>query len=219
MYAHPAFRVTDDDELASFVDARRFATLVTGGVDGVQAAHLPMKLERSGNGGAYLEGHIARANPMLATISNGIPALAIFQGADAYVTPSLYQSKRENGRVVPTWNYIAVHVSGTLDLFEEASDLRAHISRLTDMMEAGSAAPWEVSDAPGDYIEGMVRAIIGVRLRITTMEGIRKLSQNRSEADRAGVHHGFSHSSDGGARALADEMTSDPATTTETSAQ
>lgn len=207
MHAQPAFRMTEQNDVAAFVDARRFAMLVVTGAAGPVAAHLPMMLHRDADGRpAMLEGHVARANPLAAIATCGVPALAIFQGADAYVTPSLYLSKRDHGRVVPTWNYIAAQASGPLETFSDAAELRTHIERLTNLMEGAASAPWAVSDAPGDYIDKMVSAITGVRLRITALEGVRKLSQNRAEADRASVQHGFTQSTDAGARALGQEM-------------
>jgi transcriptional regulator len=132
--------------------------------------------------------------------------LAIFSGADAYVTPSLYLSKREHGKVVPTWNYIAVHVTGAVEAFNDAAALRRQIGLLTDMMEKSLAAPWAVSDAPDDYVARMINGITGLRLSIENIEGVAKLSQNRPEADRAGVLNGFIHSSDHAAKELAVEM-------------
>jgi transcriptional regulator len=154
-----------------------------------------------------LEGHVARNNPIAAAARNGGRALAVFAGADAYVTPSLYLSKREHGKVVPTWNYMAVHVTGPVVTFDDPDALRDQVSRITDMMEQPTAAPWKVTDAPDDYIAKMLNAITGVRVTITAIEGIAKLSQNRTEADRAGVLAGFAHSDDPAAQQLAAEMT------------
>lgn len=208
MYAQPAFRMDDPAELAAFIEARHFATLVVGGEAGPQAAHIPMILHRGADGRLLsVEGHVARGNPIAALAATPVRALAIFSGADAYVTPSLYVSKREHGKVVPTWNYMAVHVSGTLETFSDATALRDQVSRITDMMEQTAAVPWKVSDAPDDYIAKMLNAITGVRLTIDAIEGIAKLSQNRPEGDRTGVHNGFLHSTDPAARQLAAEMT------------
>ena len=208
MHAAPAFRIDDQAELAAFIEARHFATLVVAGAHGPVAAHIPMMLNYDANGAAVsLEGHVARNNPLAALAGEPVRALVIFSGADAYVTPSLYLSKREHGKVVPTWNYMAVHVSGALQTFNDADALRDQVSRITDLMEQPTAAPWKVSDAPDDYIEKMLGAITGVRLTIETIEGIAKLSQNRPEGDRAGVLHGFHHSSDHAAQQLAAEMT------------
>jgi transcriptional regulator len=207
MHAAPAFRMDDQDAMAAFIEARHFATLVVSGDDGPVAAHIPMILNRGADGALVsLEGHVARNNPLAAVAGQPVRALAIFAGADAYVTPSLYLSKREHGKVVPTWNYVAVHISGVVEAFSEADALLTQVNRITDMMEQPAAVPWKVSDAPDDYVAKMLNAITGVRLTISGIEGIRKLSQNRSEADRASVLNGFTHSNDDGARQLAAEM-------------
>lgn len=208
MYAQPAFRMDDREEMAELIAARHFATLVVSSEAGPVAAHIPMIL-RHDNGGQIvaIEGHVARGNPIAALAATPVRALAIFSGADAYVTPSLYLSKREHGKVVPTWNYMAVHVSGVLETFNDATALRKQVSEITDMMEQPAAVPWKVTDAPDDYIAKMLSAITGVRLKIDAMDGIAKLSQNRPEGDRTGVLNGFQHSTDHAARQLAAEMT------------
>ncbi|MBP9234968.1 MAG: FMN-binding negative transcriptional regulator [Hyphomonadaceae bacterium] len=208
MYALPAFRVDDTSDLAAFIEARRFATLIVSGESGPQAAHIPMIINRDATGAPVsLEGHVARGNPVAGLSARPTRALAIFSGADAYVTPSLYLSKREHGKVVPTWNYIAIHVAGVVEAFSNADALRQQVSRITDLMEQPATAPWAVSDAPEDYISKMLNAITGVRLTIDAIEGVRKLSQNRPEGDRAGVLNGLTRSSDPSARQLAAEMT------------
>jgi len=207
MHAAPHFRIDSSDDLADFIDARHFATLVVASGEGPIAAHLPMFLIRGASGEPLsLEGHVARNNPLGAAASQPVKALAIFMGPDAYVTPQSYPSKREHGRVVPTWNYTAVHVGGTLETFSDASSLRRQVSLMTDVMERPSAGAWKVSDAPEDYLEQMIRGITGVRLTISSLEGIAKLSQNRPEPDRAGVVASFLGSGDPSARRLAEEM-------------
>jgi transcriptional regulator len=208
MHAPAHFRIEDSDELVAFIEARHFATLVVTGEAGPLAAHIPMLLTRDAAGAPFaLEGHVARNNPLVIAAERGAPALAIFAGPDAYVTPSLYVSKREHGKVVPTWNYMAVHVTGPIETFDDQLALHDQVSRITDKMEQPTAAPWKVKDAPDDYIAKMLNAIIGVRVTIATIEGIAKLSQNRPEGDRAGVLDGFTHSHDHAARQLAAEMT------------
>jgi transcriptional regulator len=208
MHAPAHFRIDDTGELAAFIEARHFATLVVSGETGPLAAHIPMILKRDADGvPATLEGHVARNNPLAIAAARGAQALAIFTGPDAYVTPSLYLSKREHGKVVPTWNYMAVHVTGAAATFDDAYALHQQVSQMTDTMEQPTAAPWKVTDAPDDYIAKMLNAIVGVRLTIATIEGIAKLSQNRPEGDRAGVVNGFAHSNDHAARQLAAEMT------------
>lgn len=208
MHATAAFRVNDTAELAAFIETRHFGTLVVAGPNGPQAAHVPMLLNRNEAGlPISLECHVAKANPVAAIAKTGARALAIFNGADAYVTPSLYLSKREHGRVVPTWNYIAVEVTGDVIAFNDGEQLRTQIERITDAMEQPTAAPWSVSDAPDDYIGKLINAITGLRLTIASIEGVRKLSQNRPGGDRAGVLNGFAQSNDPSARQLAAEMT------------
>lgn len=205
MYAPPAFRINEDSEIAAFIAARRFASLVIGGTEPV-AAYLPLLITIQVDGRITLEGHLAKGNPAIAAARTANRALAIFHGADAYVTPALYASKREHGKVVPTWNYIAAEAHGTIEVFDDDASLHTQITRLTQTMESPAAVPWEVSDAPADYIDRLVNAITGVRLHVERLEGVRKISQNRSEADFAGVLAGFTHSNDPGARQLAEDM-------------
>jgi transcriptional regulator len=207
MHAPAQFQMDDQDKIVAFIEARHFATLIVADPNGPQAAHIPMILNRDAAGKPVsLEGHVARNNPVAAIAAEPVRALAIFSGADAYVTPSFYLSKREHGKVVPTWNYIAAHVTGVVEAFNDAGALRQQIGRLTDMMEDSAAVPWSVTDAPDEYIAKMINGITGLRLAIEGIEGVAKLSQNRPEADRAGVLNGFIHSPDPSARELAAEM-------------
>jgi transcriptional regulator len=162
-------------------------SLVTCGDHGLFASHLPFVHDAS-NG--LLAGHLARANPHCDE-SAGQEALVIFQGANAYISPSWYPSKAAHHRVVPTWNYEAVHVYGELVWREEPDWLLANVAALTQRFEATQGQPWAVSDAPSEYIERMIASIVGVELRISRVEAKRKLSQNRSEADRHGVISGL----------------------------
>jgi transcriptional regulator len=154
-----------------------------------------------------LYGHVAKANPHWRGLAAAGVARAIFPGPEAYVSPSLYASKREHGRVVPTWNYVAVHAIGAVEVVEDAARLHALVSRLTDRHEGPRAAPWAVTDAPEAFVAGQLKGIVGVVLRIEALIGKRKLSQNRSEADREGVVAGLAASDDPADRAVADEMT------------
>ena len=198
----------DSEAMAAFIEARHFATLVVSGPNGPQAAYAPMLLNRDAEGKPVeLECHLARHNPVAALVASGARALAIFHGADAYVTPSFYLSKREHGKVVPTWNYVSVEVTGEAVSFNDAASLQAQIARMTDVMEQPTAAPWAVSDAPADYVAKLVNGIVGIRLVIDSIEGVRKLSQNKTEGDRAGVLNGLKHSSNSSAREVAAEMT------------
>jgi len=135
--------------------------------------------------------HMARANPQWKTIAAGSPALLICSGPEAYISPSWYAAKAEHGRVVPTWNYSAVHLSGTVRVFQDREWLRDVVTRLTEMHEDGRSDPWRPSDAPERYIDGQLAGIVGIEVAVTRVEGKAKLSQNRSEADRRGVVAGL----------------------------
>jgi transcriptional regulator len=166
-------------------------TLVTAGDDGFIASHVPMLIDPEPQPFGTLSGHIARANPQGKALRAGAAALAIFLGPEAYISPGWYPTKAETGKVVPTWNYVAIHASGRLRFFDDAERLKALVTRLTERHEAPRATPWQVSDAPADYIQGMLRAIIGFELVIERLEGKWKMSQNRPAADRAGVVAGL----------------------------
>jgi transcriptional regulator len=167
------------------------ATLVTSGAEGLDASHVPLLLDPEPGPYGRLVGHLARANPQWRAAVDGGPALAIVLGPDAYVTPSWYPSKRESGRVVPTWNYVAIHAHGTVRFFQDRDRLLPVVARLTDRHERSRPHPWKVADAPPDYVEAMLQGIVGFELAITRLEGKWKVSQNRSEADRRGVEDGL----------------------------
>ncbi len=179
----------------------RFATLVVNGPEGPVAAHLPMIAEVEHPD--VLLGHVARANPIVPLLREAPAALACFVGPYAYVSPAWYASKREHGKVVPTWNYVAVQARGTIEPVGTAEGLRAIVAALTDEMETGRPEPWAVDDAPADFVAGMLKAIFGFRLRVTAVVGSAKLSQNRPEADRARVLDGLAASPEGTDRAVA----------------
>jgi len=196
MYNPSSFAITELDELHRQILGTRLATVVTHGEHGLQASHLPLLFNPDEGPNGTLYGHFARANPQWKELQNGAEALLIFAGADAYVSPGFYPSKSEHGKVVPTWNYVAVHAYGTADVFTDAERLLNLVSALTDRHEAGRAQPWKVADAPADYIDGMLKAIVGFALPIQRLEGKRKLSQNRSAEDIAGVREGLAASPD-----------------------
>jgi len=187
VYNPPAFREQDLASLHEHITAVGLATLVTVGDDGPLVSHMPFLLDaRSGRYGE-LAGHLARANPQWSASDFSKPALAIFMGADAYVSPSWYPSKQEHGRVVPTWNYATVHARGKLEIYDDPKRLAAHVARLTARHEGRFAAPWQVGDAPDDYVQSQLKGIVGIVLKIEVLEGKMKLSQNRPVADRRGV--------------------------------
>jgi transcriptional regulator len=206
VYNPPAFREDDLAQLHAHIRATGFATLITIGPDGPLVSHMPLLLDADAAPHGALVGHLARANQQLSASDFTKPAVAIFMGPDAYVSPSWYPSKHEHGRVVPTWNYRVVHVRGLIDLFEDANALRAHVSALSDRHEGRFALPWQVSDAPEDFIQRQLKGIVGVRLQIAAIEGKAKLSQNRSEADRLGVVAGLTASQRSSDHEVADLM-------------
>ncbi|MEZ1836268.1 FMN-binding negative transcriptional regulator [Pseudomonas putida] len=174
----------------------RLAVLVSHGEQGLLATHLPVLVDTAEGEFGTVYAHLARANRQWQDLEQGGEALLVFPGADAYVSPGYYPSKADNPKVVPTWNYLAVHAYGPADVIHEAEPLLAIVSRLTDRHEQGRSEPWKVTDAPADYLDGMLRAIVGVRLPIARLQGARKLSQNRSEQDIAGVCESLSASTD-----------------------
>jgi len=194
MYTPSAFRQNDLAALHRQMRACRLPTLVSHGTNGLLASHLPLLLEPDEGPCGTLYGHFARANPQWRDLAKGSPVLVIFQGADAYISPSWYAAKAEHGKVVPTWNYISVQAQGRAEVFDDAERLLQLVSRLSERHEAGRPQPWAVSDAPGDYITDMLRAIVGFALPIERLDGKWKLGQNRSQADQASVRAGLAAS-------------------------
>ena len=190
MYQPEHFRVDDVAQMHALMHARPFATLVSVGVIGLYASHLPTVLKEEGQYGV-IEFHLARANPHCRELGEAGEALMIFQGPEAYVTPSWYPSKAAHGKVVPTWNYAAVHAYGRPAVMDDADWLRRHVSELSAQQEAGSARPWAVTDAPERYIDVMLRGIVGFRFEVARLEGKWKMSQNREMPDRTGVVAGL----------------------------
>ncbi|PWC55947.1 FMN-binding negative transcriptional regulator [Azospirillum sp. TSO22-1] len=201
MYVPPAFAEDRLPVLHDAIRAARLCTLVTLGSDGLEASHVPVLLDADAGPHGTLLGHFSKANPQWRRLSAEVPALAIFSGPDAYVTPSWYETKKQTGKAVPTWNYVAVHAYGALELFDDADSLRGVVTRLTERHEAGRPDAWAVSDAPEDFLQGMFKGIVGFRLPIARIEGKWKLSQNRPAEDRAGVVAGLR--ADGGPEELA----------------
>ncbi|VVN30080.1 Protease synthase and sporulation protein PAI 2 [Pseudomonas fluorescens] len=206
MYTPSSFAIDDLHELQQHMLDTRLAVLVTYSKQGLQASHLPLLLNPHEGASGTLYGHFARANPQWQALQQGAEALVVFSGADAYITPAFYPAKAEHGKVVPTWNYVAVHAYGTAEVFTDADRLRQLVSALTDRHESGRAQPWKVADAPAEYIDGMLKAIVGFALPIQHLEGKRKLSQNRSPADIAGVRKGLAASPDAHDQGLAHLM-------------
>jgi transcriptional regulator len=191
MYVPAQFK---EDRVSVLHDAIRkygFGTLVTSSEQELEASHLPMLLELEPAPLGTVLGHVARANPQWQRVKPGFQALAIFLGPNTYITPSWYPTKQQTGKVVPTWNYLAIHAYGTLSFFDDPAELREHVEKMTDTHEAPRAVPWAVSDAPANFVDQMLRAIVGFRLRITKLEGKWKMSQNRPAQDVTGVIEGL----------------------------
>ena len=191
MYRPPAFREDRPELLHAAIRAHPLATLVTHGASGLAANLVPFTLVPGENDPDLLRAHLARANPQLADLRAGGEALVIFQGPQAYVTPSWYPSKREHGKVVPTWNYILVQAHGRPRVIDDADWLRTQIDALTKLQEAGRADPWAVTDAPPDYVAAQLKGIAGVEIAVERIEGKWKASQNQPAANREGVVAGL----------------------------
>lgn len=204
MYCPAHFAESSHETMHALMRAHPLATLVTLGKEGLCADHLPLTLELPDSGPALLRGHIARANPTWKTASADVEALAIFRGPDAYISPNWYPTKHEHGKAVPTWNYITVHARGPLRLIESPDWLRQHVEELTRQQERAFATPWAVTDAPADYIDQMLRAIVGVEMAITSLEGKWKVSQNQPQGNRAGAACGLRELDSADAAAMAD---------------
>jgi len=195
----------DTTALHAFIDANPFATLVTAS-GGLFATHLPLILRPTDGPLGTLEGHVARANSHHKLVEGATDALVIFTGPHAHVTPTWYPSKVENERVVPTWNYVAMHAYGTVRFRDDADYLAAHVARLTERHEAARGSEWRTSDPPADYVAHQLKAIVGVEIEIARLEGKWKMSQNRSIADVDGVIKGLRRSGDAQDLEVADTM-------------
>jgi transcriptional regulator len=205
MYNPIHYREERPDVLAGAIRDIKFAVLVTPAPDGIKVTHLPLILKGEGDT-LWLEGHVARPNDHWGALEAGAPSVAIFQGPHAYVSPSFYEAKREHGKVVPTWNYVTVHAHGTLNRVDDPAALLAHLNDLTDANETGRHEPWSVSDAPDTYVAQMMRAIVGLRLKVERLEGKWKMSQNRPAADRLGTIAGLAGSAKAGDLEVAETM-------------
>ena len=200
MYVPGFTRIDDLADIHAVMRAHPLAQFVTATADGLLASPLPLMVDPSEGEFGTIYGHLARPNPQWSTPVLG-EAMAIFMGAEAYVSPSFYATKAETHKVVPTWNYENVHAYGQVEFFDDPTRLLDVVTCLTERHEGGRAAPWAVSDAPADFIQSMLKGIVGLRMPISRLEGKRKMSQNRTAADRAGVAEGLT--ADGKADAAA----------------
>lgn len=207
MYVPPAFAESDPRVMLDFVEAHPLGALVTASPDGLFATHLPFVVDRSAEaagGLATLRGHVARANPHAARAQATAEGLVIFTGPNAYVSPALYASKARHGKVVPTWNYVAVHAYGAVRFVDDAEFVLRNVEALTARHESARPLPWAVGDAPAEFVRQMMKATVGVEIVIARLEGKWKLSQNRSAEDVHGVVAGLGASADPGERAVAE---------------
>jgi transcriptional regulator len=198
MYQPPLFRETRSEILHELIRAYPLGLLVSVGTDGPVADLMPFLLDPKAGTNGRLLAHMARANPQWRIIGEnpGKPVLVVFQGVNTYVTPSWYETKRQTGKVVPTWNYATVQIRGMARIIDDRDWLAWQINELTEKQESARSDPWHVSDAPEPFIESQVKAIIGMEIAIESIEGKWKVSQNRPEVDRKGVIEGLEASPD-----------------------
>ena len=203
MYQPPHFHEDSPANQHALIRAFPLGLLITHGPSGIVANPIPFMIDPKAGEHGRLRCHVARANPQWKEIDGASEALVVFQGAQHYVHPGWYETKRETGKVVPTWNYAMVQVRGIARVMDDPQWLGRQIRDLTDMMEGGYPKPWAVDDAPAPYIDGQVRGIVGIEIEIVSIAGKWKVSQNRSEADREGVVAGLQAIPDDDAHAMA----------------
>lgn len=206
MYVPAYFAETRADVLHRLIRAQPLAALVHTGPRGLDANHIPMLIDESNGAHGLLRGHVARANSVHSELANGSEVLAIFQGPGHYISPNWYPSKHAHGKDVPTWNYIVVHARGRIEWHEEADWLLDMVSALTNANEAHREQPWQVADAPADYIDRMLESIVGFEIPIGELTGKWKLSQNRRPEDRSGAIAGLAGEPGDAAREVANRM-------------
>lgn len=187
MYMPRQFEETRIDVMHALMTLHPLASLVTLGSDGLIANHIPLFIDPDGGQLGVLRGHVPRANPVWREFSATVDSIAIFQGPQCYISPSWYPGKQEHGKAVPTWNYAVVHAHGIPRVIDDPAWLLAHVTELSARHEAAQALPWKVSDAPSDYIEKLIGALVGIEIPISRLAGKWKVSQNRPAEDRAGV--------------------------------
>jgi transcriptional regulator len=207
MYLPAHFEETAPEVLHGFIQEHPLATLIVAGANGLGADHIPMLLEQSSDA-PVLRGHVARANPLWRALVTPTDVLVVFLDRGRYITPSWYPSKAESGRVVPTWNYAAVHVYGQARAIDDHAWLKLFLARLTDANETSRSDPWHLSDAPEAYIDAQLKAIVGIEVSVTRTIGKWKMSQNRHARDAQGVIAGLRSLGDGDAAHMADDIES-----------
>jgi transcriptional regulator len=191
VYVPTHFEETRLAVLHELIHAHPLGALVTVTPGGLDANHIPFEVDPEPTPFGTLRGHVARANPVWRECSRDVDALVIFQGPGAYVSPALYPTKQQTGKVVPTWNYAVVHAHGPLRVIDDTAWLRDFVTTLTNRHEAARSDPWQVTDAPADYVDSMLGAIVGIEIPLTRLVGKWKMSQNRPARDREGVVEGL----------------------------
>jgi transcriptional regulator len=207
MFVPDQFRIEELAEMHAMMRANPFATLVTTGANGMTATHLPTVFKADDGAHGAIEAHMARPNDQWKTLDPDAEALVIFSGPQTYIHPGWYPSKAVEGKVVPTWNYAAVHAYGRVTLVHDGDWLKAHVAELTNQQENEQAEPWSVDDAPAQFIQMLTRGIVGVRIEIDRIDGKAKMSQNRDDADRRSVIDALAREPGDQPRAVADWMT------------
>ncbi|MGL5812899.1 MAG: FMN-binding negative transcriptional regulator [Aeromonas sp.] len=187
MYLPPHFAVTEPEALHALMRAHPLGALITHGEGGLDANHLPFEFDAEEGVHGVLRAHVARNNPLWQEVTDGQEVLVIFKAADGYVSPNWYPSKQEHHKQVPTWNYAVVHAHGRIRVRDDARFVRRLLANLTRVHEAAEPKPWKMADAPRDYLEAMVAAVVGIEIEISGLVGKFKLSQNKEAADRQGV--------------------------------
>ena len=211
MYLPDPFQQNDPEKLRWLIANYPLATLAVNGAQGVVLDHIPLILTQAGDR-QVLQGHLFAKNPICQTLQIQSAVTVVFQGPNSYISPNYYPTKKEHGKAVPTWNYLAVHVQGQAHLVKDKAWLLDMLQRLTDKQEAGQAAPWQVADAPADYIDKLLNAIVGIEVDVSSIVGKWKASQNQPEANRQGVIEALAKSDNSADREMArviSEMASD----------
>lgn len=207
MYLPPHFAVTDPEVLHQLIRAYPLGALITHGEGGLDANHLPFELDAGEGEHGVLRAHVARNNPLWQEVKDGDEVLVIFRAADGYISPNWYPGKQVHHQQVPTWNYSVVHAHGRIQIRDDARFVRRLLANLTRHHEAGETTPWKMADAPRDYLEAMVQAVVGIEIEITGLVGKFKLGQNKEAADRLGAANALQER---GQSALAEAMLTPP---------
>lgn len=202
MYIPKRFLQDDINQLKGMMANHSFATFISQSESGVEANHMPLVLNESGQK-SVLQGHIAKANPLWKNLKDKSEVLIIFNGPNCYISPNYYPTKKDNGKVVPTWNYVSVHVKGIVSFIHDEEWVLTMLNNLTDQYEANQPVPWSVSDAPQAYIDKMLSAIVGLEIDILSITGKWKVSQDKAEVNQEGIIKGLSQQADSNAKNIA----------------